>query len=184
MPDLGTALGDRAGRTWCPHLAMLLGSPDEVHAALAAFYSLGASRNGWLFHRSLPGQGATDRAGLAGAGLDVTGLEAQARLSLDELPIDRPPESWAEPLLPMIDEHLARGFDAVWWSRFPLGAVGAGFELALRYDRAWDAALRGRRAVSLCLYIVEQPEAAGALAEVHDGLLRPAGDGFTLTRTR
>ncbi len=68
--------------------------------------------------------------------------------------------------------------------RFPLGAVGAGFELALRYDRAWDAALRGRRAVSLCLYIVEQPEAGAELAAIHDGLLRPAAGGFTLTRTR
>ncbi len=41
---LGDALGDEVGRVWCPHMAMLLGSPQELHPALAAFYSLGASR--------------------------------------------------------------------------------------------------------------------------------------------
>jgi hypothetical protein len=54
---LSDALGDDVGRVSCPHMAMLLASRQELHPALAAFYSLGASRNGWMLHRSLPGEG-------------------------------------------------------------------------------------------------------------------------------
>lgn len=167
---------------------MLLDSAGELHSALAAFYSLGARRNGWLFHRSFPGQAATDRAGLARAGLDVASLEAEGRFSLSELPVTEPPESWAQPWLPVIDDRLRHGFDAVWWSRFPVGVARPEFELALRYDAAWDAAMRGRRAVSVCVYIVghlaDDDEAAERLGGVHDGLLRMTGAVATLTPTR
>jgi hypothetical protein len=99
------------------------------------------------------------------------------------VPVTEPPESWAEPFLPVIEQRLGDGFEAVWWSRFPVGATGREFDVALDYDRAWDEAMHGRRAVSLCLYVVgtlgseAEAEAAGRLAAMHDGVLRatPAG---------
>src|SRR4051794_3228164 len=190
--DLGgiaAALGDDVGRVSCPHMAMLLGSPQELHPALAAFYSLGASRNGWLLHRSLPGELEADRQGLIAAGLDVGALETQGRLAMTEVPVSEPPERWAEPFLPLIEERLGDGYEAVWWSRFPVGATGREFDVALDYDRAWDAAMHGRRAVSLCLYVVgplgSEADAAGRLAAMHDGVLRatPAGAELLSGRT-
>jgi hypothetical protein len=181
------ALGHEVGRSWCPHLAMLLDSLDDLHSALAAFYGLGAGRNGWLFHRSLPEHEARDRAGLVRAGLDVASLEEAGRFALSQAPLTDPPETWAQPWLPVIDERLDEGFDAVWWSRFPVGVTDPAFELALRYDAAWDAAMHDRRAVSLCVYIVGgaagEAGAAGRLAEMHDGLLHVTGDGASLAPT-
>ena len=179
-------LGQEAGRSWCPHLAMLLESLDQLHDSLAAFYRLGAGRNGWVFHRSMPGHEARDRAGLEAAGLDVAALEAEGRFALSEAPVDDLPESWAEPWLPVIDERLGDGFDAVWWSRFPVGVNDPAFDLAVRYDEAWDAAMRGRRAVSLCVYIVggEPNSAAARLGQIHDGLVEVTGEGVSFTRTR
>jgi MEDS: MEthanogen/methylotroph, DcmR Sensory domain len=187
-PDVAGALGEAAGRSWCPHLAMLLSSLDELHPALAAFYRLGAGRNGWVFHRSLPEHEARDRAGLQAAGLDVATLEAEGRFALSQAPVEEPPESWADPWLPVIDERLGDGFDAVWWSRFPVGVDDPAYELALRYDAAWDAAMHDRRAVSLCVYVVggaeSRAEAAGRLAEMHDGLLHVTADRASLEATR
>jgi hypothetical protein len=178
-------LGQEAGRSWCPHLAMLLESIDQLHGSLASFYRLGVGRNGWVFHRSLPEHEARDRAGLEAAGLEVAALEAEGRFAVSEAPVDDPPETWAEPWLPVIDERLGEGFDAVWWSRFPVGVTDPAFDLAVRYDAAWDAAMRGRRAVSLCVYIVGGDSgAADRLADVHDGLVHVTGDGASLTRTR
>jgi hypothetical protein len=188
LADVADTLGQEAGRSWCPHLAMLLSSLDELHPALASFYRLGAGRNGWVFHRSLPDHEARDRAGLEAAGLDVAALEAEGRLALSEAPVTEPPESWAEPWLPVIDQRLGEGFDAVWWSRFPVGVDDPAYELALRYDAAWDAAMHDRRAVSLCVYIVGgaagRADAAGRLAEIHDGLVHVTGDGASLAMTR
>ncbi len=180
------ALGHEAGRSWCPHLAMLIESPDQLHASLASFYRLGAGRNGWVFHRSLPDHEARDRAGLEAAGLDVGGLEQEGRFALSQAPVDEPPESWAQPWVPVIDERLGEGFDAVWWSRFPVGVTDPAYDLAVQYDAAWDAAMRDRRAVSLCVYIVGNAagEAAARLGDIHDGLLHVTGDGASLTRTR
>jgi hypothetical protein len=180
------ALGQEAGRSWCPHLAMLIESPDQLHASLAAFYRLGAGRNGWILHRSFPEHEARDRAGLEAAGLDVAKLEAEGRLAISQAPVDDPPETWAEPWLPVIDERLGEGFDAVWWSRFPVAVTDPAYDLAVRYDAAWDAAMRDRRAVSLCVYIVGNAadDAAGRLRYMHDGLLHVTEDGASLTRTR
>jgi hypothetical protein len=189
LAGIAAALGDDVGRVSCPHMAMVLDSPQELHPALAAFYSLGASRNGWLLHRSLPGEGAADRAGLATAGLDVEALEAEHRFTLTEVPVSEPPATWAQPFLPLIEDALRDGYEAVWWSRFPVGAAGHEFDVALEYDRAWDEALHGRRAVSLCLYVVGQlgvdaDAAEQRLAEIHDGVLRPGPDGVTFSRSR
>jgi hypothetical protein len=186
--SLADAIPQDAGRMSCPHLAMLVHSPEELHPALAAFYSLGASRNGWLLHRSLPGELDADREGLIAAGLDVAGLEAADRLALTEVPVTEPPESWAEPFLPVIEERLRDGYEAVWWSRFPVGATGREFDVALDYDRAWDEAMHGRRAVSLCLYVVgplgSEAGAADQLAAMHDGVLRATPGGAELISGR
>jgi MEDS: MEthanogen/methylotroph, DcmR Sensory domain len=186
--SLDDAIPDGAGQLSCPHLAMLVQSAAELHPALAAFYSLGASRNGWLLHRSLPGGLAADRAGLISAGLDVEALEAADRLALTEVPVTEPPERWAEPFLPLIDQRLGDGYDAVWWSRFPVGVSGSEFDVALDYDRAWDAAMHGRRAVSLCLYVVgthgSEAGAAEQLAAMHDGVLRATPGGAELISGR
>jgi hypothetical protein len=169
LPGLGTAS--------CPHMAILLDSVADVAPALASFYSLGLRRNGWLFHRALPGKAAEDRAALEAAGLNVTELEREGRFELCELPIEDPPETWAEPYLPVVERELARGFDAVWWSRFPVGPDDALFELALVYDRYFDATFHGKRAVSLCIYIVgdlpasARGDRAESLQHVHDSTL-------------
>lgn len=169
VPGLGEAI--------CPHMAILLDSMDDVAPALASFYSLGLRRNGWLFHRALPGKASEDREALEAAGLNVSELEREGRFELCELPITDPPESWAQPWLPVVEERLATGYDAVWWSRFPVGPDDKLFELALVYDRYWDAHFHGRRAVSLCVYIVgdlpraAQERRAEQLRAVHDSTL-------------
>jgi hypothetical protein len=174
----------------CPHLAMLLASYDQVAPALASFYALGAKRNGWMFHRSLPGRAAEDRGALGVAGLDVDGLEAGGRLTVDELPLELAPRAWARPWLRVLDERLAGGFDAAWWSPFPIGPDPIPFEHALAYDRAWEASFHGRPAVTLCLYVVGSVEETigdgrfASLAAVHDALLVPEDDHVRLVRTR
>jgi hypothetical protein len=177
-----------AGR--CPHLAMLLASYEQVAPAVASFYGLGAKRNGWLLHRSLPGRGEDDRSALREAGLEVGELERADRLSIDELPLDVPPEAWAEPWLRVLDARLAKGFDAAWWSPFPIGPEPD------PPKRRWPTTAPGRPAstvapaVTLCLYVVGGVgEATGdgrfaALATVHDALLVPEGDGVALVEGR
>lgn len=174
----------------CPHLAMLLASYAQVAPALASFYGLGAKRNGWLLHRSLPGRGAEDRRALEEAGLDVDELERADRLSIDELPLDVPPEAWAEPWLHVLDARLAEGFDAAWWSPFPIGPEPGPFEHAISYDRVWEDCFHDRPAVTLCLYVVGGVDEAiadgrfAALSAVHDGLLVPEEEGVGLVETR
>src|SRR3954452_22306279 len=97
--DLERPLAGTCDDTACPHMAILLDAPGDVPAALASFYALGLRRNGWLFHRALPGQAEVDRAGLTAAGLPVAELEAEERFELCELPVSDPPETWAEPWL-------------------------------------------------------------------------------------
>ena len=185
-PSLAPAV--EAGR--CPHLAMLLASYEQVAPALASFYALGAKRNGWMFHRSLPGRAAEDRGALSAAGLDVGELEAGGRMSVDELPLDLLPRAWARPWLRVLDERLSEGFDAAWWSPFPIGPEPVPFEHALAYDRVWEASFHGRPAVTLCLYVVGSVEESigdgrfASLAAVHDALLVPEDDHVRLVPTR
>jgi hypothetical protein len=175
--SLENALGDDVGRVWCPHMAMLLASPQELHPALAAFYSLGASRNGWMLHRSLPGEGDADRAGLTAAGLDIAALEADRRFTLTEVPVTEPPGEWAQPWVPLIEDALRDGYEAVWWSRFPVGPSEEHYQQALEYDRYWETCFHERKAVSLCVYIVEgvtdptRERRVRDLSEIHDATL-------------
>ena len=160
---------------------------DAVVPALASFYGLGARRNGWLFHRALPGRADADRAALTGAGLDVAALEAAGRLAVDEPPLESDPQRWAQPWVPLAEQALARGFEAAWFSRFPIGPDEERFTAALAFDRAWDAAFHGRPAVSLCVYIVDdgaRDERLAALAPMHDGVVVAGADGAELVETR
>jgi len=180
--DLERPLAATFAAASCPHMSILLESVADVPAALASFYALGLRRNGWLFHRALPGRGDEDRQALEAAGLEVSTLERAQRFELCELPVTEPPERWAEPWVPTVDRALARGFDAVWWSRFPIGAEESIFNIAYQYDRYWDECFLGRRAISLCVYIVgdlpavERADRTRELRRIHDATLVPGGD--------
>jgi hypothetical protein len=152
--ELEQPVTEAIGDAGCPHMAILLDSIAEVAPALASFYSLGLRRNGWLFHRSLPGKADEDRQALSAAGLDVEALEREGRLEVRALELGGSPDAFAEPLIPLVDRELRRGYDAVWWSRFPVGPDDDMFRVALQYDRYWDDCFHGRSAVSLCVYIV------------------------------
>lgn len=138
---------------------------------LASFYALGAQRNGWLYHRSLLGREQRDRAALTAAGLDVAGLEAECRMVFSEMEPGISVEDYVHGWDAEMESALARGFDAVWCSRFPVGPDAGVVERAVEYDRAWDAHAHDRRYVSLCVYVVgdlERGRRAAQLAPIHD----------------
>jgi hypothetical protein len=158
----------------CPHLAMLLARREEVAPTLASFYALGAKRNGWLFHRSLAGHVEHDRAALTAAGLDVARLEAEGRMVLSEISLDISVEDYVHAWEPQMEAALARGFDAAWWARFPIGPDAEIIDRSVEYDAAWDAHFHGRRCVSLCLFIVgdvERDRRTDQIAATHDSVL-------------
>ena len=156
----------------CPHLAMLLARHDEVWPVLASFYALGAKRNGWLFHRTVDAR--ADRAELTAAGLDVAGLEAEGRMVFDEITLDISVEDYVHAWEPQLEAALARGFDAAWWARFPIGPDAEILNRSAAYEAAWDAHFRDRPCVSLCVFIVgdlERDRRAAEIAATHDAVL-------------
>src|SRR4051812_10607422 len=153
---------------------MLLSHADEVPAALASFYALGAKRNGWLYYRALEGRGEADRAALIKAGLDVDTLEADGRMVFAEMRPDITVEQYVQDWDAEMQDALDRGFDAAWCARFPVGPASGHVERSLEYDRAWDAHAHDQRYVSLCIYIVgdlERDRRAAELREMHDQVL-------------
>jgi hypothetical protein len=153
---------------------MLLSTLEEVAPTLASFYALGAKRNGWLFHRSLAGGADQDRASLSAAGLDVATLEAEGRMVFSEIELDIGVEDYVHAWEPELEAALARGFDAAWWARFPIGPDAEIIERSVEYDRAWDDHFRDRPCVSLCLFIVgdvDKDRRAAQLALTHDRVL-------------
>jgi DNA-binding CsgD family transcriptional regulator len=184
-----SALDDVLGARKCPHLAMLLRSVQEVHAAQASFYALGLRRNGWVLHRSIPGRLELDREGLRRAGLDVDAVVRDGRMVIDETPIDEGPEDWAHRWAAVAEGALLRGFDAVWWTGPPIPPATDVYNLATAYDRAWERCIHGRPAVSLCLYVVdglgedERRARADELSQFHDALLMSGPGGVTVLET-
>jgi hypothetical protein len=153
---------------------MLLSRPEEVAPTLASFYALGAKRNGWLFHRSLAGQAEADRSALTAAGLDVAGLEGEGRMVFAEIELSIAVEVYVHAWEPEMEAALARGFDAAWWARFPIGPDAEIIERSVEYDRAWDDHFHDRPCVSLCLFIVgdvDRDLRAAQIAETHDTVL-------------
>ena len=60
---------------------------------------------------------------------------------------------------PELEAALARGFDAAWWARFPIGPDAEIIDRSVEpTTRAWDAHFHGRPCVSLCLFIVGDVE--------------------------
>ena len=138
----------------CEHTAVLLRSAAALPPVLASFYSLGASRKGWLVHGSLPGQADEDRRNVTEAGLDVAGLEAAGRLAVIELDLSASPDEWVKPWSSLLESKLKSGFDAMWFARFPVGPADDDMAGVMPYEAAWMSCFRGRRVVTLCPYIV------------------------------
>ena len=138
----------------CEHTAVLLRSAEELPPVLASFYSLGAARNGWLVHGSLPDESEQDRRRIGEAGFDVAGLEAAGRFAVIELDLTVSPEEWVEPWSSRLDEKLGAGFDAMWFARFPIGPTLDEVGDVLPFEAAWTRCFRSRRVVTLCPYIV------------------------------
>ena len=165
--DLETPLRDAIDTGWCPHLAMLLRRREEVAPTLASFYALGAQRNGWLFHRSL-----SRRHGRRppGAHRRRPRRRRPRGRGADEVRRDRAstsrPRSTCDAWEPELEAALARGFDAAWWARFPIGPDEAIIARSVAYDRAWDERFHGEPCVSLCLFIVGDLDAPAEQAHV------------------
>jgi hypothetical protein len=170
----------------CPHLAVLLRSEEEFTPVVASFYSLGAKRGGWLVHRGI--ELDRDREALAGAGVDVPGLEAERRLKLEQIKLTEPPEELPRRLDEGFDEALERGMTTLWSSHTPVGPDSDSFAHAMDVERAWEEHFRGRPVVTLCPYIVGGLDAPSTLARLsglgagHDGVLVPAERGVELFR--
>ena len=158
----------------CPHVAMLLSSPEEVAPTLASFYALGAKRNGWLVHRSIAGRADCDRGALIAAGLDVEALEAEGRMAFTEIELGISVQDWVHAWEPEMDAALARGFDAAWWARFPIGPDAEILDRSVDVRPRLGRALPRPPCVSLCLFIVgdvDRDRRAAELALTHDSVL-------------
>ena len=165
---------------------MLLSTTEEVAPTLASFYALGAKRNGWLYHRTVRGNADADRAALSAAGLDVEALEAEGRMTIAEIDLGITVEDYVHAWEPQLEAALLRGFDTVWWARFPIGPDAEIIERSVEYDRAWDEHFAGRPCVSLCLFIVGDVD-AGRVAQVgatHDHVLVSTSSGPALASDR
>ena len=170
----------------CPHLAVLLRSPEEFAPVAASFYALGAARGGWLVHRGVEPGG--DRKALTRAGLDVDGLEAERRLAIEQIRLDEPPAQLPRRLDPAFDQALGRGLSTLWSSHTPVSPDSESFRHAMEVERAWEEHFRDRPVVTLCPYVVGGLDAAAALGRLtdlgagHDGVLVPSGGGLELFR--
>ncbi len=181
--NLEAPLGGLVDSGWWPHLAMLLRRREEVAPTLASFYALGAKRNGWLFHRAIAGTAEDDRRALTAAGLNVAGLEAQRRMVIAEVGLDVTPHDWVHAWEPELEDARARGFDAAWWARFPIGPEEEIIERSEAYDRAWDEYFRDHPCVSLCVFIVGDLDLDARVtqfAATHDAVLVGNGGGASV----
>lgn len=173
-------------RGHCPHLAVLLRTQTELFPVLASFYALGAKRRGWMVHRSLPGEGAIDREGLAAAGLDVDSLQDNDQMAIVEFDPDEEPECSPRPWKDALERSLARGFKALWYSRFAIGPDDEDFRNVLPFERAWDRSFAGQPVVTLCPYVLGSLDGAATLerlrgvSQLHDGVLVAGDDDFTM----
>lgn len=185
------ALQPELERGACPHVAVLLRSPDELPGVLASFYALGAKRGGWCIHRSLIGEADDDRVALADAGLEVERLEAAGRLELIELtPGGVAPEEYPLRWLEGLDRALENGFTGLWYSRYVVGPDEAAYDFVEPFEREWDKAFHGRPVVQLCPFLVGDLDAGATLdrldrvSAMHSqGVLVPeAESGYRLLR--
>lgn len=172
-PDASDALiGREFARADCEHVAALLKSPADLPPVLASFLRLGAARNAWVVHGSMPHQGAADGRRLADAGLDVAGLVARNQLAIMELDLSLTPNEWVRPWARLLDERLATGFDALWFTRFSVGSSDDEISEILPFEEAWMDRFKGRPVVTLCPYIFGADDDGDAarrhVASAHD----------------
>lgn len=185
-PVLSGAIAPALDRGTCPHLAVLLRREEEFAPVVASFYSLGAKRGGWLVHRGV--EPDRDRQALVGAGLDVPELEAERRLTLEQIKLEEPPEELPRRLDAGFDDALERGLSTLWSSHTPVGPDSESFAHAMEVERAWEEHFRDRPVITLCPYVVgglDGPAALGRLTGLsagHDGVLVPAEQGLELFR--
>ncbi|HET7676780.1 MAG TPA: hypothetical protein VFK38_02935 [Candidatus Limnocylindrales bacterium] len=155
------------------HLAVLSTEKRDLAPLLAGFYRLAASRNGWLAHGSGHGQVDHDRALLAEHGLEVAALQARGQMVLGELDLTADPARWAEEWrIALATRQADDGFDALWFSRFPVPPLDA----FLPYDQAFAQCFAGHRAVGLCTYVpgtaaYERSRVATTVDRIHDVVL-------------
>jgi hypothetical protein len=186
-PMLDNALGLPVESGACPHLAVVLRSEAEFAPVVASFYSLGAKRGAWLVHRSVAVE--DDRRALTDAGLDVAGLESEERLVVEAIDVDEPPDALPRRLEAGLEAALDRGLTGLWSSHSPVGPGADSFEFAIAVERAWEERFKGRPVVTLCPYMVEGLDAAGAVdrftdvSELHEeGVLVPSPRGLQTFR--
>jgi hypothetical protein len=109
----------------------------------------------------------------------VAGLERDGRLVFSEMDPRIGVEEYVHSWDPEMEAALARGFDAVWCARFPVGPDTAIIDRSISYDRAWEAHAHDRRYVSLCIYVVgdlERDRRAAELAPIHDTMIVTADE--------
>jgi rhodanese-related sulfurtransferase len=75
-------------------------------------------------------------------------------MAVIELNLTVSPEEWVAPWSAMLDEKLSASFDAMWFSRFPIGPTSAEVDDVIPFEDAWTSCFRGRKVVTLCPYIV------------------------------
>ena len=103
-------------------------------------------------------------------------------MSTSPIDPDEPPEASALRWREVLEESLANGRTALWYSRFAVGADGERYRKVLIYDRAWGECFAGRPVVTLCPYVVGGLDGAQTLermsevARMHEGVLI-SGDG-------
>ena len=89
----------------------------------------------------------------------------------DEITLDITVADYVHAWEPQLDAALARGFDAAWWARFPIGPDAEILDRSVASDAAWDAHFHDTPCVSLCLFIVgdvDRDLRTAQIAATHD----------------
>jgi hypothetical protein len=98
-------------------------------------------------------------------------------------PAETPPETAAR-FEQALEDALARGMSALWYSRFPIGPGAQLFEAAIAHDANWDRHFAGRPVVTLCPYVVGDGRRA-TLEGFHDAIaVQSEAGGFELSEPR
>ena len=142
-------------------MGAMLRSPDELFPLLASFYALARKRDGLVVHRSLPGQVERDRERLSAAGLDVAELEHSGAMMFSEVDLAEQPEVVVAYWRTVLARALETGFSGLWFSRFALGADEHRQRDISPYEKAWDMAFRDQPVVTLCPFVLGDPDTAG-----------------------
>jgi hypothetical protein len=167
----------------CPHMAVMLGSSDELYPVLSAFYALGVKRNGWIAHRALPGESDLDRQRLREAGLDVDALEAAGQFVVVEFDPEEDPVHSTTPWREALERALERGYTGLWYSRFAIGQEDDAYAVVVPFELAWDTDFTGEQVVTLCPYIANTADSdayaarSESVAAHHDQVLITSADG-------